>query len=98
VAYIFKSEDGTSTARPSKRRKVDKKRAATKDTATAPERCDFVPLFGGSENPAAVRRRAEHFEQSWAPIETRIQEILKEANQATLEEVSAFVRGSQEVM
>jgi origin recognition complex subunit 3 len=52
----------------------------------------FVPLLGGAESPACVRLREKVFEKSWAAVEDRVQAILRNANTATLDEVTSFVR------
>lgn len=78
-----------------KRRKVAKKAVATVDTKKARPRifdADFVPLFNGNEKPefAAVRHRM--FTESWAAIDARILNVLRDSNRSTLDAVASFVR------
>ncbi|CAN8099299.1 unnamed protein product [Discula destructiva] len=95
VAFVFGQDDETAAARPAKRRKVVEKAAAAKIRQIKTQSCltcAFVPLFDGAENPALVELRQRQFAESWAAIDARIQNVLKESNRATLNAVSAFVR------
>lgn len=52
----------------------------------------FVPLLGGAEASECVSLRESMFKSSWATVEARVQGILREANSATLDEVTTFVQ------
>ncbi|PFH60507.1 hypothetical protein XA68_10856 [Ophiocordyceps unilateralis] len=88
LAYVLDAdEDESRRQRPTKRRKVSRQ---TKRSAPQPEETYFVPLLNGAEKPECVRLRQRLFEEGWGRVEWRIQEILREANSSTLEQVSAF--------
>ncbi|KAL7629340.1 Origin recognition complex subunit 3 [Parahypoxylon ruwenzoriense] len=92
AAYVFDPLDGTDgTSRPAKRRKVSKKfdKLEFEQTDAA---LTFQPLFGGSEDERCVRLRQRLFENSWSEIDKRIQQILRKANQSTLDEVTSFLQ------
>lgn len=57
---------------------------------------EFPALFGGDESPDAVRLRRELFETAWPVLEDRIQHVLRDANQNTLDEVTAFLQQAAE--
>ncbi|KPM39498.1 hypothetical protein AK830_g7090 [Neonectria ditissima] len=94
VAYIFDPEDkGPRQDRPSKRRRVSKQAAAAEESAK--NASAFTPLLNGAENPGFVQLRETAFHDSWAKIDDRIKAILRSSNQATLDQVSAFVTDSK---
>ena len=51
----------------------------------------FVPLLNSLEKPEFVKRRQTLFERCWARVDAKVQHILRESNQATLDQVGAFV-------
>lgn len=51
-----------------------------------------MPLFGGAEKPEFARLRHRQFVESWAAIDARVQNVLKNSNCSTLDAVAAFVR------
>ncbi|RKU42761.1 hypothetical protein DL546_006507, partial [Coniochaeta pulveracea] len=105
AAYIFnplEDTDPSDQPRPAKKRRVTKKatpgrRGAgrTSDGAATSSPTSFTPLFNGAETPANTALRQRLFKQSWSSIESRIQQRLRSANTATLDEVNAFVRDVQ---
>ncbi|KAI1082866.1 origin recognition complex subunit 3 N-terminus-domain-containing protein [Whalleya microplaca] len=93
-AYVFDPLDETDgKSRPAKRRKISKKpnRSETHEITTPLE---FQPLFNGSENERCVRLRQQLFEKSWSQIDKRIQQILRETNQSTLNQVTEFLEAA----
>jgi len=56
----------------------------------------FPPLFNGLETPECVQLRSELFEIAWPVLENRIQDVLREANRQTLEEVDSFLKAAEE--
>ncbi|KAK3299014.1 origin recognition complex subunit 3 N-terminus-domain-containing protein [Chaetomium fimeti] len=102
VAFIFNANPGDSSssskpaARPTKRRKVVKADAPGPQEGLQAGPA-FPPLFNGAEGPDAVRIRRELFETAWPVLEGRIQHVLREANRATLDQVSSFLQQAAEV-
>ncbi|KAK3330393.1 origin recognition complex subunit 3 N-terminus-domain-containing protein [Apodospora peruviana] len=106
-AYIFTAShpaenQAASAPQPSKRRRVSgKKRKSNMPDATpvGEELSDsdngsglFVSLFSGSESKEAIELRRRTFEKGWGDLlEGRIQRVLREANQNTLDEVGSFM-------
>ncbi|KAI2629738.1 origin recognition complex subunit 3 N-terminus-domain-containing protein [Hypoxylon sp. NC1633] len=94
AAYVFDPlEEVGSTSRPAKRRKVSKKPRRPEAEEKDPW-LTFQPLFNGSENEGCVRLRQQLFEETWSQIDKRIQCILREANQSTLDKVTFFLRST----
>ncbi|KXX83057.1 Origin recognition complex subunit 3 [Madurella mycetomatis] len=97
--YIFNpgesSRDTQPGARPAKRRKTSKK-DAPKPHQSIDAGPEFTSLFGGAENPRAVRLRKKLFETAWPVLEDRIQHVLREANRHTLDEVASFLQEAAE--
>ncbi|KAH7326553.1 origin recognition complex subunit 3 N-terminus-domain-containing protein [Stachybotrys elegans] len=90
AAYVFDPEaDDDRKERPSKRRRVSKQSGQKALDGNEPP--IFVPLLNGQEKPDCVQQRQALFEASWAMIDERVQEILRDSNSATLDQVSAFV-------
>ncbi|KAJ4295694.1 Origin recognition complex subunit 3 [Collariella sp. IMI 366227] len=103
VAYIFNpSEEDTTrqTTRPTKRRKIDKaaalKQQQHQQNGSITVDSAFTPLFNGAESPEAVCLRKELFETSWPVLEDRIQQVLRDANRNTLDEVTSFLHTAAE--
>lgn len=55
----------------------------------------FDSLFNGTESNEAVELRRRTFEKAWDGLGGRIQRVLREANQNTLDEVGSFVREAE---
>ncbi|KAJ4394742.1 Origin recognition complex subunit 3 [Gnomoniopsis smithogilvyi] len=94
VAFVFGQDDETAT-RPTKRRRVSKNTAAAEARQAQTHghiTTEFVPLFNGAEKPELVELRQKQFAASWAAIDARIQNVLKDSNRTTLNAVSSFVR------
>ncbi|KAF3762399.1 hypothetical protein M406DRAFT_341632 [Cryphonectria parasitica EP155] len=96
VAFVFGQDEETAerTSRPTKRRKVSKKSAAVepKQRHHSDSTVDFFPLFNGAEKPTLVALRQKQFAASWAAINARIQNVLRDSNRTTLVAVSSFVQ------
>ncbi|KAK3311265.1 origin recognition complex subunit 3 N-terminus-domain-containing protein [Chaetomium strumarium] len=99
AAFIFNPKaDGDSAAqstRPAKRRKVAKPDARKPQHTSAVEPV-FPQLFNGAESAAASKLRKELFETAWPVLENRIQQVLREANRNTLDEVTSFLHEAAE--
>ncbi|KAL7799154.1 origin recognition complex subunit 3 N-terminus domain-containing protein [Trichoderma ceciliae] len=97
VAFIFNPEENEAPRRerPSKRRKTARRAAVAEDEEDEDEEISsswFTPLLNGAESPACVQLRERLLGESWAMVDARIQDILRDSNSATLDEVSEFVR------
>ncbi|ROT36777.1 origin recognition complex subunit [Sodiomyces alkalinus F11] len=97
-----------SAERPSKRRRTSNK-AAPPVAKSVPEgdaglaasasvtpSSLFVPLLNGLESVACVQLREKLFHDAWGRNETRVQNILRDANSATLDQVATFVQAERE--
>ncbi|KAK4218750.1 origin recognition complex subunit 3 N-terminus-domain-containing protein [Rhypophila decipiens] len=105
------SSAAATTASPSKRQReqTQKKKdsaasnsAAQNGTSIVQENDNatgsFVPLFNGAESKEAVLLRKETFEAAWdGCLDERIQRVLREANQNTLDEVGSFIEHAGEL-
>ncbi|UKZ73176.1 hypothetical protein TrVFT333_000817 [Trichoderma virens FT-333] len=97
VAFIFDPEENEAPRRerdrPSKRRKTARRAAALEgdDEDEESSASWFAPLLNGAESAACVQRREKLLEENWAKIDARIQDILRDSNSATLDDVSQFV-------
>ncbi|XEU98733.1 hypothetical protein FSHL1_004020 [Fusarium sambucinum] len=89
VAYIFDPEHDGTQKKSAKRKRVS--RQAQKDEESIKDSSSFVPLLNGAEKPEFVNLRETLFQESWAKVDERIQEILQNSNLETLHEVSDFV-------
>lgn len=92
ACYVYKSQHEVShiAPRPKKRRKITR----VSNISGASEISDvlnFRPLLRGIENQQCCRLRSELFANSWAVTEARIQEILNDANNETLDNILEFV-------
>ncbi|KAF6808081.1 origin recognition complex subunit [Colletotrichum sojae] len=91
AAYVFRPQgDEARVERPTKRRCVSKN-AVVKDGEVTSTKT-FVPSLNGDELPECVQLREKLFQASWDRIETKVQKILRDANSATLDQVTAFIR------
>ncbi|RDA83590.1 hypothetical protein CP532_4766 [Ophiocordyceps camponoti-leonardi (nom. inval.)] len=90
LAYSLSADE--KETRPAKRRRVSRQ---TKRNANSEEPL-FVPLLNGAEKMEFVKLRQRLFEEGWGKVEGRIQEILRDANLSTLEQVSNFVATAKE--
>ncbi|KAI5466668.1 origin recognition complex subunit 3 N-terminus-domain-containing protein [Mariannaea sp. PMI_226] len=94
VAYIFDPDgDVPQQDRPSKRRRVSKQ--AVVEGNSLKNASTFSSLLNGVEKPEFVQLREKAFQESWAKVDQRIKGILRSSNQATLDQVSAFVQDSK---
>ncbi|KAE9381721.1 origin recognition complex subunit [Stipitochalara longipes BDJ] len=89
--YVYTPANAPDDAtRPAKRRKVANVQALI--PADVPARISrFEPLLSGLESSECVALRQQTFEYAWSKTEAQVQAILDEANEDTLEEVTAFV-------
>lgn len=72
AAYVFDPDDEAPNDRPSKRRRVSKKRlSASKGDGLASESL-FVALMDGKERDDCVKLRGRLFEECWSRVEARI--------------------------
>ncbi|KAK5654986.1 hypothetical protein OQA88_6745 [Cercophora sp. LCS_1] len=99
VAYIFNPSDNPTVekARPSKRRRISAKKDLTHPQPHAhaeedAQQLGFMRLLTGQESEACVKLRGELFGKAWPVLEGRIQDVLREENRNTLEEVDWFLR------
>ncbi|KAI0486217.1 origin recognition complex subunit 3 N-terminus-domain-containing protein [Xylaria cf. heliscus] len=94
AAYIFDpSADGDDSTRPAKRRRVLKTR--DKPDAQRPKNASpFQLLLQGSESDQTMNLRQEAFEKSWSVVDARIQSILRDTNQSTLQQVTSFLQNA----
>ncbi|EFQ26345.1 origin recognition complex subunit [Colletotrichum graminicola] len=91
AAYIFRPKGEEAVAdRPTKRRRVSKN--AVTEEANVADASTFAPLLNGSELAECVKLREKLFRTSWGRLESEIQKILRDANSATLDQVTAFFR------
>jgi origin recognition complex subunit 3 len=94
AAYIFDpSGDPDDTTHPTKRRRVSKK-LKTSAVHGAKNLSSFQCLLQGAESEQSVKLRQEVFEKSWSVVDSRIQRILRDTNQSTLQQVTAFLRNA----
>ncbi|KAH6898953.1 origin recognition complex subunit 3 N-terminus-domain-containing protein [Thelonectria olida] len=94
VAYVFDPDGNASHQdRAPKRRRVSKQAAAAEKALE--DASAFSSLLNGAEKPEFVELREKAFQESWAKVEERIKGILRNSNQATLDQVSTFVEQSK---
>ncbi|KAL2756413.1 hypothetical protein ACRALDRAFT_1081719 [Sodiomyces alcalophilus JCM 7366] len=112
AAYIFRPQGQDQAGQPSTERPSKRRRTSTKTTPPAPKSVPerdgdgeadsngpsslFVPLLNGLESADCVRLREKLFTESWGRNETRVQNILRDANSATLDQVTTFVQTERE--
>ncbi|KAI1810766.1 origin recognition complex subunit 3 N-terminus-domain-containing protein [Poronia punctata] len=94
AAYIFDPSGGLDDAlRPAKRRRVSKK--PVKGEVQGPKYSSpFQSLLRGVESESTVKLRQQAFERSWSTVDSRIQSILRDSNQSTLQEVITFLKSA----
>ncbi|CCF43521.1 origin recognition complex subunit [Colletotrichum higginsianum] len=91
AAYIFRPKGGEAGVdRPAKRRRVSEK-AVIEETNIA-NSASFASLLNGAELAECVKLREKLFQTSWGHLESKVQGILRDANSATLDQVTAFIR------
>ena len=76
AAYIFDPADeagGGGDVRPSKRRRVSKKKHSQSHPHAQPATTSLHPLLDGTEDGESIRLRTQVFEDSWSQIDKRIQ-------------------------
>ncbi|KAI0397883.1 origin recognition complex subunit 3 N-terminus-domain-containing protein [Xylariaceae sp. FL0594] len=94
AAYVFDpSGDLDDAIRPAKRRRVSK-RPVKPERHGSGSTSVFQSLFRGAESGDTGKLRQQAFEQSWAVVESRIESILRESNQSTLQEVVSFMKNA----
>ncbi|KAI0008029.1 origin recognition complex subunit 3 N-terminus-domain-containing protein [Xylariaceae sp. FL0662B] len=94
AAYVFDPLDEADAGnRPAKRRKISKKLSRSENQETNVP-LNFQPLLDGSEHERCVRLRQQLFEESWTQIDKRIQQILRDTNQSTLDQVATFLEAA----
>ncbi|KAI0400311.1 origin recognition complex subunit 3 N-terminus-domain-containing protein [Xylaria palmicola] len=92
AAYVFDpSGDPDDTTRPAKRRRVSKKPDRS-DVSSIKNASSFQCLLQGAESGKTMKLRQEVFEKLWSVTDARIQSILKDTNQSTLQQVSSFLQ------
>ncbi|KAI1156812.1 origin recognition complex subunit 3 N-terminus-domain-containing protein [Nemania diffusa] len=94
AAYIFDPSGlPEDTARPAKRRRISKKQ--DRPTANASRKASsFQGLLQGAESDQTMKLRQEAFEKLWSVIDSRIQGILRDTNQSTLQHVTSFLKNA----
>ncbi|KAI9680013.1 MAG: hypothetical protein M1817_005028 [Caeruleum heppii] len=88
--YIYQPTTTRNTSpRPAKRQKVEdpKKRGQTDH-----DHPHFVRLLEGKESPKHVTLRYDTFRAQQAELQDRVNDVLKDLNVGTVQEVTAFVR------
>ncbi|KAK1690704.1 origin recognition complex subunit [Colletotrichum godetiae] len=91
AAFIFRPPgEEARVDRPAKRRRLSNK--AVVEKANIATSSSFVPLLNGEELPECVALREKQFQTSWDHLESKAQEKLRDANSATLDQVTAFIR------
>ncbi|CAJ2501796.1 Uu.00g046490.m01.CDS01 [Anthostomella pinea] len=94
AAYIFDPSDAVDDGtRPAKRRRVSKKLKKS-EAHTVASTSVYPRLFDGAESERCAHIRQQLFEHTWSKIESRIQRILREANQSTLRQVTSFLQAA----
>ncbi|KAH9902265.1 origin recognition complex subunit 3 N-terminus-domain-containing protein [Xylariomycetidae sp. FL2044] len=97
AAYIFDPPHDSHHGRPVKRKKSAKRRSknleAKKTNVALPP---FPPLLNSTENERCRHLRQKLFQSSWAEIHQRIQQVLRHANQSTLDAVTSFFHRASE--
>ncbi|KAI1756725.1 origin recognition complex subunit 3 N-terminus-domain-containing protein [Xylaria castorea] len=92
AAYIF-DPSGDPDDRPTKRRRVLKK-LDKPDVQRPKNASSFQLLLQGTESDRTMNLRQEVFEKLWSVINSRIQSILRDTNQSTLQQVTSFLQAA----
>lgn len=94
AAYIFDPLGGSDdTTRPAKRRRVSRK-ADRLESHGIKNTTPYQPLLQGVESEQTRRLRQESFEKLWSVVDSRIQSILRDTNQTTLQQVTSFLQNA----
>ncbi|KAI1118756.1 origin recognition complex subunit 3 N-terminus-domain-containing protein [Nemania sp. NC0429] len=94
AAYIFDPSGASDdTPRPTKRRRVSRK-AERLESHVIKKAAPYQCLLRGAESEQARRLRQESFEKLWSVIDSRIQGILRDTNQSTLQQVTSFLQNA----
>ncbi|KAK7908012.1 origin recognition complex subunit [Apiospora marii] len=92
AAYIFDpAAEAPVSTRPAKRRRISKKHAAQPEKHKQKHAHRFQPLLNGLESKEFLQLRQDAFLKSWSRVQARIDGVLRETNQSTLEAVTAFI-------
>jgi len=70
------------------------KRPVKPETHGSKYASSFQSLLQGAESEDTVKLRQQTFEQSWSVVNSRIESILRESNQSTLQEVVSFMQNA----
>ncbi|KAK8125129.1 uncharacterized protein PG998_000888 [Apiospora kogelbergensis] len=93
AAYVFDpAAEAPASTRPAKRRRLSKKHHVQSQKPKEKHAHQFQPLLNGLESNACLQLRQEAFLKSWSAVQDRIDGVLRETNQSTLEAVTAFVK------
>ncbi|TRX93875.1 hypothetical protein FHL15_005257 [Xylaria flabelliformis] len=92
AAYIF-DPSGDTDDRPAKRRRVSKK-IEKPGAHRLGNVGSFQRLLQGAESDQTMNLRQEVFERLWSVIDSRIQSILRDTNQSTLQQVTSFLQAA----
>ncbi|KAK8049584.1 origin recognition complex subunit [Apiospora phragmitis] len=93
AAYIFDpAPEAPVSARPAKRGRISKKHAAQSEKPKEKHTHHFQPLLNGLESNECLQLRQDAFLKSWSRVQDRIDGVLRETNQSTLEAVTAFIK------
>ncbi|KAI0859573.1 origin recognition complex subunit 3 N-terminus-domain-containing protein [Xylaria cubensis] len=92
AAYIF-DPTGDTDDRPAKRRRVSKN-IEKQGTHRLGNASSFQRLLQGAESDQTMNLRQEVFERLWSVIDSRIQSILRDTNQSTLQQVTSFLQAA----
>ncbi|KAI0447920.1 origin recognition complex subunit 3 N-terminus-domain-containing protein [Xylaria telfairii] len=94
AAYIFDpSGNPDDQTRPAKRRRV-LKRPDKPEAQCIKNASSFQPLLQGAESGQTMNLRQKAFEKLWSAVDSRIQSILRDTNQSTLQQVTSFLQNA----
>ncbi|KAK8089047.1 origin recognition complex subunit [Apiospora hydei] len=92
AAYIFDpAAEAPVSDRPAKRRMIPKKHAVQPEKPKEKHARRFQPLLNGLESSECLQLRQDAFLKSWSRVQDRIDGVLRETNQSTLEAVTGFI-------
>ncbi|KAK7989171.1 hypothetical protein PG989_009486 [Apiospora arundinis] len=93
AAYIFDpATEAPASTRPAKRRRISKKHSVHSEKPKEKHAHQFQPLLNGLESNECLQLRQGAFQKSWSSVKSRIDGVLRETNQSTLEAVTAFIK------